>query len=139
MNDSQMQKVADFFASRDMFARHCGIEILEVASGKAKTRLVVQPHHLNGVGIVQGGAIFTLADFAFAGASNSHGTVAVALNVSITFIKATRSGTLTAEAEEVSRGSRVGTYIIRVIDELGEVVALFQGLAYRKQEQLEEL
>jgi acyl-CoA thioesterase len=85
---------------------------------------------------VQGGAIFTLADFAFAAASNSYGTVAVAINVSISFLKATSSGVLVAEAKETSRNPRLGTYTVDVRDESGDLVATFQGMVYRKKDPL---
>ncbi len=93
-------------------------------------------HHLNGLKTVDGGAIFTLADFAFAVACNSHGTIAVVLNASITFMKAATTGTLWAEARELSRNFKVATYTIDVKDDAGDLVALFQGLAYRKKDKL---
>ncbi len=117
---------------KDQFARHSGIELLSVTPGRATARMSVQPYHLNGVGIVQGGAIFTLADFAFAAACNSHEPVALAVNISITFMKAVVTGTLTAEAQEVAINPRLGTYTVNVTDEHDHVVAVFQGLAYRK-------
>jgi len=117
---------------KDRFAAHCGIELLGVSAGQARARMSLRPDHLNGLGSVQGGAIFTLADFAFAAASNSHGPVAVAINVSISFIKAAGTGTLWAEAREVSRNFKLGSYTVEVKDDAGDLVALFQGLAYRK-------
>ena len=96
----------------------------------------LEPHHLNGIGIAQGGAIFTLADFAFAAASNSHGTVAVAINVSISFLNSIQSGTLVAEALETSKGRRIGTYTVNVRNETGDLVAVFHGMVYRKNEAL---
>jgi acyl-CoA thioesterase len=98
--------------------------------------MTLQPHHWNGLGIVQGGAIFTPADFAFAAASNSHGTVAVAINVNISFMKAVKTGVLWAEARELSRNFKIGTYTADIKDEQGELVALFQGMVYRKKEPL---
>ena len=59
--------------ANDRFAARCGIELLAVSPGQARARMSLRPDHLNGLGSVQGGAIFTLADFAFAAASNSHG------------------------------------------------------------------
>ena len=118
----------------DQFAARAGIELLEVSPGHAQARLTLEPHHWNGVGLTHGGAIFTLADFAFAAASNSHGTVAVAANVSITFIKAAKTGTLWAEARELSKNFKLGSYTIEVRDDSGDLVAIFQGLAYRKSE-----
>ena len=87
---------------------------------------------MNAMGIVHGAAVFSIADFAFAVACNSHGTLSVALNVSINFVKAASEGVLIAHAREVTCGRRVGTYDVRVTNEAGEVFALFQGLAYRK-------
>jgi acyl-CoA thioesterase len=133
MKETALGQGRDMF-EKDLFAKHTGIELLEAAPGRATARLRLQPHHLNGVGIVQGGAIFTLADLAFAAAANAHGPVAVAINVSITFLKATRSGTLLAEAREVSLNPKLGSYTVEVRDESGSMVALFQGLAYRKTE-----
>ena len=120
----------------DRFAERTNVELLTVSTGHATARMVLHPHHLNGLGSVQGGAIFTLADYAFAAASNSHGTVAVALNVSITFMKAATTGTLWADAREVSKNFKVGSYAVEVKDDQGELVAQFQGLAYRKKDRL---
>ena len=120
----------------DKFAAHCEIELVSVSAGKATARMKLQPHHLNGIGTVQGGAIFTLGDFAFAAACNSHGTVTVAINASITFMKAAQTGTLTAEAREVSTNFKIGTYSVEIKDEQGDLVAHFQGLAYKKKDRV---
>jgi acyl-CoA thioesterase len=104
------------FLDDDHFARHAGIELLEVGSGTAKVRMPVQPYHVNGVGLVHGGALFTLADFAFAAAANSHEETAVAINASISYLKAVKSGTLYAEAEEISKSRKISVYSIKVTD-----------------------
>ncbi|HWQ52895.1 MAG TPA: PaaI family thioesterase [Bryobacteraceae bacterium] len=118
---------------KDRFARENGIRIVEVRVGFARTEMTVEPRHLNGVGILQGGALFTLADLAFAAASNSHGPVAVGCQADVTYFKAVRSGTLTATAEEISRTRALSTCLIRVTDEKQELVALFKGVAYIKE------
>jgi len=133
-----MDAIKEFF-KRDKFAEHCGMRLVEVSAGRAKAEMNVRPEHLNAVGTVQGGAIFTLADLAFAAASNSHGTVAVAINASISFLKAVSEGTLTAEAEEVSLNPKIASYKIDVKDDAGDTVAVFQGMVYRKKLKLEEL
>ena len=130
-----MDTIKRFF-KKDKFAERANIKLLSVAPGQARAKMTLHPHHLNGYGTVQGGAIFTLADFAFAAASNSHGNVAVAINVSITFMKAGTTGTLWTEAREISRNFKLGSYTVEVKDDLGELVALFQGLAYRKSEKI---
>ena len=89
-----MLDIANFIREGDRFAKYVGIELLEIGEGTARARLVLNDNHLNGIGIAHGGAIFALADLAFAGASNSHGTVAVAINANISYMAATREGAL---------------------------------------------
>jgi acyl-CoA thioesterase len=133
-----MEKIKEFF-EKDAFAKQCGIELIEVSKGSAKARMNITASHLNSVGTVQGGAIFTLADLAFAVACNSHGTVAVAINVNISFVKAVNKGTLYAQAKETSINPKIATYEIRVTDDANNLISLFEGMAYRKEKKLEEL
>ena len=130
-----MENVAELLA-RDGFARHAGIELVSVGPGQAVARMAIQPHHRNGLGVVEGGALFTLGDFAFAAASNSRGRVAVGINASITFMKAARTGVLRAEAREASLNPKLGAYTVHITDEQGGLIAVFQGLVYRKKEPL---
>lgn len=127
------------FFLRDRFARGAGMRLEEVRPGYARTRMTVSDRHLNAVDVAQGGAIFTLADLAFAACCNSHGTVAVAVNVSIQFVRAGRKGTLVAEAHEASVSPRLSSVDVRVTDRTGALVAIFTGLAYRKKETLDEV
>ena len=128
-----MRAIKEFFKN-DRFAEHCGIELVEVGEGRAKTRMKIEDPHLKGVNEVHGGAIFSLADLAFAAASNSHGTVAVAINASIWYVKAGLSGTLFANAREVSLNPKLATYSIEVTDDAGEIIAVFEGMVYRKKQ-----
>lgn len=135
-----MADIAQYFRDNDHFARHCGIELAGASGGSSKATLRVGQHHLNGVGTIHGGALFTLADFAFAAACNSHGTVAVAINCSISYVKAVSAGAvITAAARETSLGGRIGTYAIDITDEKGDLIAIFQGMAYRKKETVDDL
>jgi acyl-CoA thioesterase len=127
------------YMAQDRLAATLGMELLEVAPGRAVTRLAIDERHLNGAGIVHGGSIFSLADVAFAAASNAAGTLALALNVSISFVKAVESGTLVARAEEETLKGRIGSYGVRVEDETGDLVALFRGTVYRKKTFIAEL
>ncbi len=126
-----MDKIREFF-KKDRFAELVGIELLEVGEGRAKARLDLAERHKNSVDLAHGAAIFALADLVFAVASNSHGTVAVAINASISFMKAARTGSLIAEGREISRNPKLGTYTIEVRDDAGDLVAVFQGMVYRK-------
>ena len=116
----------------DRFAQHVGIKLLDVSKGSARAEMEIKARHLNGLGMVHGGAIFTLADLAFAAAANSHDVDALAINISITYFKATRKGKLFAEARELSLNRKLGTYLIEITDDVGDRIASFQGTAYRK-------
>ncbi|PKM81234.1 MAG: phenylacetic acid degradation protein [Firmicutes bacterium HGW-Firmicutes-14] len=123
--------------SNDRFARMVGTEIEEVSPGYARVRLKIEDKHLNSVDITHGAAVFTVVDMAFALASNSHGQVSLALNMSINFLKATGHGNvLIAEAKEDKLTNRTGLYRITVHDETGELVSVAEGLVYRKKEQI---
>jgi acyl-CoA thioesterase len=123
----------------DRWAAATGARLVEVRPGYARATMRLRDEHMNGVAVAQGGAIFTLADYAFAICCNSHGTVAVALDVAITFCRAATSGVLTAEALEESRTRRTSVCTVRVTDAEGSLVALFRGTAFRKEESLESV
>ncbi len=130
-----MESVRNFFKN-DRFAEHVGIELLEVSEGRAKAKMEIKEHHLNGVNIAHGGAIFSLADLAFAVASNSHRTIALGINANISYLKAAAGGTLIAEAKEVSLNLKLATYEVRVTDENNDLIAIFLGTVYRKKDKL---
>ncbi|MFY9943707.1 MAG: hotdog fold thioesterase [Desulfobacterales bacterium] len=126
------------FFKHDRFADSVGIELLAVSKGSARAKMEIRENHLNAVNIVHGAAIFTLADLAFAVASNSHGNVAVAVNANISFLKAAgqETRTLFAEATEVSRNFKLASYTVRVTDDQEALIAIFQGMVYRKKDRL---
>ena len=132
-----MENVRKFF-KKDRFAKYVGIELIEVSEGKARVRLKIRQEHLNGVDLVHGGTIFALADFAFAVASNSHGTIALGVNANISYLKAARGGVLTADAIEVARNPNLATYQINITNEEDDLIAVFQGTVYRKKDPLNE-
>lgn len=120
------------FFSNDQYARSAGIELLATGPGCARVAMKVTGSLLNSHGTVHGGAIFTLADTAFAVASNSHGIPAAAINASISYMKSASSGILYADAEEFALNPRLATYTVRVTDQDGNNIAIFQGMVYRK-------
>ena len=131
-----MESVKKFFQENDQLAKHLGIELLEVGKGTAKAKMEIKDFHLNGVKTVHGGTIFSLADFVFAVASNSHGNIAMAINVSISFLKAVTKGILYAEAKELSLNPKIGTYTINITNDENDLIAVFNGMVYRKKETL---
>jgi acyl-CoA thioesterase len=118
----------------DQFATSNGMRLVELRRGFAKTSLEVEKRHLNSIGTVQGGAIFTLADFAFGAAVKTGGKIAPAISTHLSFLQPTRSGMLYAEATEISRSRKLSVCTVRVTNDAGELVALFQGTAYIKDE-----
>lgn len=121
-----------WFLERDAFAKMLGIRLLEAGPGYAKTAMDITDAHKNGAGVAHGGAVFSLADLAFAVAANSHGRLSLAVAASISYVKAGRGKTLVAEAREVSLGGKMATYAITIANDAGETVAAFQGTVYRK-------
>jgi len=107
-----------------------GIEPVFDPSSPFWTRLILDQRHLNGNGFVQGGCLFTLADYAFALACNMEGRNAVALDTTMSFVKAVSGGVLLARVTETSVRRRVALYHITVETEAGDLVAVFQGTAY---------
>ena len=123
--------IKEFF-SADRYALLSGIELLSVELGRAKTRMEIRDMHLNAGNTVQGGAIFTLADFAFAAAVNSYGNFAVGVETSIRYFKGVGSGVLFADAQMLHLHKRLATFEVRVTNESAELIALFTATAYRK-------
>lgn len=129
-----MKELKKFFSENDLFAKHSGIELLEVGEGRATVRMKIEPYHFNAAGTVHGGAIFTLADYAFAVASNSHGRIAMGISTSVNFVKAAVKGSLHAEAVENSINQKLASYTVTVTDDEASTIAIFQGMVYRKKE-----
>jgi acyl-CoA thioesterase len=120
---------ADAMWSADTASRGLGMEIVDVAPGRATLTMTVGEAMLNGHEIAHGGFIFTLADSAFAFACNSYGERTVAQHCTISFIKPVAKGDrLVATAREVSRVGRSGIYDVSVSAN-GAIVAEFRGFS----------
>ena len=124
--------------ARDRYAQLSGIEIVETSKGYCKARMQIEDKHLNSVDVVHGGALFTLADLAFAVASNSHGQVALAINAHITYLQAVQTGVLYAVATEVDKPRKLGAYEVTISDEGGRIIATFSGMVYRKNKSIKD-
>lgn len=121
----------DLIKRRDAFSKHLGIEILEVREGYCRAAMVVKKEHLNFHGFVHGGAVFSLADTAFAAASNARNKTALALSVSVNYRRPVKEGErLLAEAVEESLGKSTGLYRMTVSTADNKLVAVCQGLVY---------
>ncbi len=126
-----MEKDIIKFFEKDRFAHYVGIELIKVEPSYAVASLKLEDKHLNGLNAVQGGAIYTLADFAFAAATNSNGLATVGINCSITYFKAPKGTVITAKAKETSAEKKICGCDVEILDEDGTLVAKFSGTGYR--------
>jgi acyl-CoA thioesterase len=115
------------------FAQKFGLKLVDLDEGYSLVEMIVTEDMKNILGMTHGGALFALIDEAFETASNSHGTVAVALSMTVSYIAPPMAGSkLTAEAREISRTRKTANYDIKVHDEQGQLIASCQALVYRK-------
>jgi acyl-CoA thioesterase len=126
------ERVVAAMMAKDAFSRRLGMKVVEVRPRAVTVRMAVTGEMLNGFGVCHGGVTFALADSALAFASNTHGTVTMSIESSITYPKGIREGdVLIATAEEESASNRLAFYKVTVSRESGEIVALFRGTVYK--------
>ena len=124
--------VVDLMMRNDLFSRWLGIRVLEISEGYAKLQLSLREEMLNGFGVIHGGVTFSLADSAFAFACNNRNNLSLAIDTSISFTKPAMPGdVLTAEAKELHNGRNTGLYLVTVLNQKDEQVALFKGTCFR--------
>jgi len=117
---------------KEPFARKFDLRLVDLQAGYSRVEMTFSPDMENIFGMAHGGALFALIDEAFETASNSHGTVAVALSMNIHYLSSPAKGArLTAEAKEINRTNRTAVYDIRVSDDGNRTVAACQALVYR--------
>ena len=122
---------------KEPFAQKFGLRLIDLKEGYSKVEMNFTPDMENFLGMAHGGALFALIDEAFETASNSHGTVAVALNMNITYVSPPSPGSkLIAEAQEFSSTQKTAGYDIKVFDVERNLIAFCQALVYRKGEVL---
>ena len=102
---------------------------------RLRTMLVTE-RHLNGGGVCQGGALFTLADLAFAAVANSHRRLTLSVTANITFLRPAKSGYVYADAAEVFNHHRIPFVEVKITNEKGELIAIFTSSGYRKETEL---
>jgi len=133
-----MDLIRHYF-EQDKLARTLGIELVEYGPGRAVCKVMLdKSRHMNTLGIAHGGTIYSLADFAFAVACNTSGNLSVGITCTMNYLSAVEEGELTAVAEEVRPHHKIATYVIKVYDQPGNLIAIMQAMAYRKRETVEE-
>ena len=126
-----IEEVRAFFKDDRYATETTGIEITGIGDRYAKVELDVQDGHRNALGAVMGGVYFTMADFAFAIASNHDGDATVTLGSHITYLSPAKGTHLIAETSCVKDGRRTCCYEILVTDELGTEVAKVTTEGYK--------
>lgn len=119
---TKLEEARAFFAG-DRFATENGAEIDEIGEHYAICSMKITPHHLNAAGRVMGGAVFMLADFAFAVASNFGHPADVTTTSQITFLRPSQGKLLYAKSQELRRGRTAVYYETSVTDDTGALIA----------------
>lgn len=132
MTDNEtLERVRETFRG-DRFATKMGAVIDELGDHYSKCSLVLNEHHRNAVGGIMGGVYFTLADFAFAVASNWQQAGVVGLNCDASFIGVPKTERIIAEARLIKDGRTICCYNVDIRDELGNPVAAVKCVGFRK-------
>jgi acyl-CoA thioesterase len=137
MIDMEEWKKAKFLKTvgEEPFAKLLDIRLKDVGEGYALCEMEYTEQMDNIYGMAHGGAIFALIDEAFEISSNSHGNIAVALNINVTYMMPPEKNTaLTAESREINRTRRTASYQITVRNNQN-LIAVCQALVYIKDEQ----
>ncbi len=130
--DEKARKVIAAMMQHDAYSTWMGIEVLETTAGFCCVRATIREEMLNGFGICHGGVTFSIADSAFAFASNSHGIKSVSVETSISHTKAVKTGDIiTATATEQHLAGKLATYYVTLTNQHNDTVALFKGTVYR--------
>ena len=131
--DSKVREAIYRAVQGEPFAQALDMELMDLEEGFSAVEMTYEPVSMNNIyGRAHGGAIFALIDEAFETVAQSDGTVAVALNVNVTYVASPESGArLRAEAREVSRTRRTASYDIKVKEKDGNLIATCQALAFR--------
>lgn len=117
------QKLKDFLNTNDLFCRHCKIQLTHIAPGESEAELPIDSFTLNSRNVVQGGAIMTLADFAFAGASNAMGQTTVSTGLNVNFIRPGSGKKLIARAKKIHHGRSTCLYQVDVVNDEGKLIS----------------
>ena len=128
-----LDELNDFFG-HDRFAEHVGCRIVEGSVGHGVAELDIRDHHRNALGNVMGGAVFTLADFALAIASNVGAPPSVSVSSAIDYMSASRGTRLIATCNADKSGRRLGFYTTDVTDDTGRRIAKVTATVFRESE-----
>lgn len=129
---SSLEEIRTFFANDRFASDACGCEVLEASKGHGVCAFDIGPQHINAMGNVMGGAIFTLADFALAVACNVGEPPTMSVQSSIEYFSVAKGKRLIATADADRSGRNLGFYTVNIEDELGTKVARMTATCFRR-------
>lgn len=131
--DTRLKKAITRAVREEPLARQFNMQLVELETGQSAVEMVYDPARMSNIyHRAHGGALYALIDEAFETAGQTHGTIAVALNVNVTYMASPEPGSrLRAEAREINRTKRTSSYDIKVFDEDGRLLASCQALGFR--------
>jgi acyl-CoA thioesterase len=131
--DDKVKKALTNAIKKEKFAQRLKLKLVELEDGHSAVEMIYDPEKMNNMhDRAHGGALFGLLDAAFEMACHTQGTIAVALNVNVTFVSSPEAGaTLRAEANQVSETRKTASFDIKITDQAGKIIANCQALAYR--------
>lgn len=131
--DPAVEKAIYKAVEKEPLARTFKMKLLELGYGFSRVQMGYDPESMANIyERAHGGAIFSLIDEAFETASQTCGSISVALNVNVTYLNSpSKPTTLYAEATEISSSRKTASYDIKVTDDSRQLVATCQAVAYR--------
>ena len=125
--------IQEILNKTDRFAAKAGCKIVEVDAVHAVAEMRVTAEHLNGGNVCQGGALFTLADFAIAALVNFQGQLTFGISNNIIFVSSAKDGDLLrAEAITIADHHKIPSVEVRVTNQEGRLICHVTGMGYRK-------
>ncbi len=131
--DPDLKKAIYRAVEKEPFARTLGMRLIDLKLGYARVEMAYQPDKMDNIyQRTHGGVIYSLIDEAFETSCQTHGDIAVALNVNVSYTASPEPGArLTAEAKEITRSKKIAHYDISVTDDAGRLIATAKTIAFR--------
>ena len=131
--DDKVREAIENAMKKETFAQALNMKLVALDDGHSVVEMIYTPENMNNIhNGAHGGALFGLMDEAFEAACHTEGTIAVALNMNVTFVASPRPGSkLHAEANQISNTKETACFAIKITDEDGNIIATSQALAYK--------
>ena len=131
--DEHLKKKIFEAVEKEPYAQLLGMTLVELKTGYSRVEMTYKPDQMDNIyGRAHGGAVYSLIDEAFETACQTHGSIAVALNVNVSYTASPEPGArLSATAKEITRTKKIAHYDISVTDDAGTLIATAKTIAFR--------